>query len=223
MFADDSTLVAKSRKSLQVMLGDLILELGGVGLKPNADKCSIQCSRPSAGPRRPLHAYGMDFKVGERDEGFKVLGTVFTLNGNTKAEFDSRMDAAWAKFHQLKPLVCKRDACGKKRLQLFEASVSKSALWCAESWTLTVRQKRRIRSTQRAMLRAMFGPGRIPNEDYLSWIKRATKAAEARARQAGMQCWLRRQLSMKWAWAGKIIRMEPERWARRMTTWRDSI
>ena len=123
----------------------------------------------------------------------------------------------------MKSLLCKRGACDKKRVQLFEASVSKSALWCGESWALTVKQKRQLRATQRAMLRLMFGPGRVKDEEYVPWIQRATRIAEERARRAGMQCWLRQQLKLKWRWAGKVSRMEDERWAKRTTTWRDSV
>eukprot|EP00973_Karenia_brevis_P085325 11841722-Karenia_brevis.AAC.1 len=61
-------------------------------------------------------------------------------------------------------------------------------LWCAESWTLTVRQKRRLRTIQRHMLRTIAGPRRHADEDYLKWIRRASEQAEERARTAKVDC-----------------------------------
>jgi hypothetical protein len=222
MFADDTTLIAKSRKALKQMLKDMITEMAKLGLKLNADKCKVQCSQAVTSPRQPLEVNGMSLQVVDREEGFKILGTTFTLDGSTKKEFESRLNAAWAKFHEMKPLLCKKDADMKKRFRLFEASVSKSALWCADSWTLTVKQKRHLRAVQRAMLRRMVGPGRKPNEEYIPWIKRTTHIAEDRAREAGVKCWLRQHLRLKWQWAGKIASMSEERWAYRLTAWRDS-
>ena len=106
-------------------------------------------------------------------------------------------------------------------MQLFDATVSKTVLWCSETWNLTVRQKRKLRSTQRCMLRRMVGPARRPDEEYLSWVRRATRVAEDKARNAGVSCWVESYLKAKWRWGGKIICMPANRWAKRMTQWRD--
>jgi len=45
MFADDTTLLAKSRHALREMLEDAIDELGKIGLNLNADNCKIQCTK----------------------------------------------------------------------------------------------------------------------------------------------------------------------------------
>ena len=222
MFADDTTLIAKSRKALKQMLKDVITEMSKLGLNLNVDKCKVQCSQSVIRPRKVLEVNGVSLQVVDREEGFKVLGTTFTLDGSTKAEFESRLNAAWAKFHEMKPLLCKKDANMNKRLRLFEASVSKTALWCADSWTLSVKQKRHLRAVQRAMLRRMVGPGRMPDEEYIPWIIRSTHIAEDRARDAKVNCWLKQHLRLKWQWAGKIANMNEERWAYRLTAWRDS-
>ena len=151
-----------------------------------------------------------------------MLGTIFTLNGNTHAEFQARLDAGWSKFFSLKRLLLKRDADVRKRLKLFNATISKTVLWCAESWKLTVEEKKRLRATQRSMLRKMVCPNRRPDEDYISWIKRATKKAEEKARAAGVGCWVEAFLTAKWRWAHKIMNMALDRWTSRTTKWRDS-
>jgi len=195
MLADDTTLVAKSKKALQKMLQDIRRGLAEIRLNLNADKCYIQSSAPTR--KSSLQFDGMNCPVVSTDVGFKALGTAFTLNGSTNAEFENRMQAAYGKFHQLWPLLQKKDANLKKRVQLFQAIVSQSALWCCESWTLSVAQKRHLRAVQRNLLRRFVGPRRKPNEDYLTWIRRATPIADALARQAGCECWLKQYLQQK--------------------------
>ena len=105
---------------------------------------------------------------------------------------------------------------------MLQSTVAMSLLWCSETWALTVKQKRHLRAVQRAMLRKMMHIGRRPEEDYLTWIRRATKKAEEEAKKSGVKCWLSMHLESKWRWAGSLANMSAERWAARTTFWRDS-
>ena len=222
MFADDTTIIAKSKQALRKMLADLTEELSKLGLSMNAKKCSIQCSKARPHGDAVLKAGGLEFPIVSRDEGFKILGTMFTLKGAMDLELQRRQDAAWGKFHELNRLLLKRDSSITKRLQLFETTVSKTLLWGAESWVLTAKQKRQLRSTQRTMLRRIVDTRRSIDEDWVDWVKRATRVAETHAAAAKVESWVDSHLRLKWNWAGKIMNMSPERWARRVTVWRDS-
>ena len=208
MFADDTTLIAKSRKAIGIMLREIRDTLKDVGLHMNAGKCSVQCSgRSNAGGKGTQIQY-QTIPILSCNEGFKVLGTMVTMNGNADIEFEARLAAAWAKFHSLSSLLLKSDASEIRRLRLFDATVTKSALRCSETWNLTVSQKRRLRTTQRAMLRKMVAPKRRPDEDYIAWVKRGTRASEQKAERAGVSCWLKTHLRAKWRWAKKSHKME---------------
>ena len=152
IFADDTTLIARSNHTLRCMLRDAIDELQKIVLNLNADKCKVQCSKQSSQRNASLKIQNLEFPIASPDEGFKMLGTIFTFNGNTHAEFQVRLDAGWSKFFSLK--------------RLFNATISKTVLWCAESWKLTVEEKTRLRAMQRSMLRKMVCPNRRPDEDY---------------------------------------------------------
>jgi hypothetical protein len=132
------------------------------------------------------------------------------------------MAAAWGKFHQLWPLLGKRDGNIHKRLRLFDTCVSQTLLWCSESWLLTQNEKRLLRSTQNHMLRRIAGPRRAPDELWIDWIKRSTPAAKKLAAEAGIRFWISAHLRSKWSWAGHVVRMDATRLARRATEWRDS-
>ena len=109
-----------------------------------------------------------------------------------------------------------------KRLCLFDTCVGQTALWCCESWLLTKTEKRLLQSTQHNMLRRIAGPGRRPDEQWVDWIRRSTRAALQEARKAKVRFWVEAHLRSKWSWAGHVLRMKDDRSARRGTTWRDS-
>jgi hypothetical protein len=220
MFADDTTLFASNKKDLIQMIRDVQGALAPHGLNLNVEKCLIQTSRMDV-PMRAVNVDGQSIPLVRACEGFKVLGTQWTLHGRTSAELRCRIGAAWAKFHALWPLLGKRDGNLLKKLRVFDASVTQTALWCCESWLLTVKEKRLLESTQNRMLRRIAGPGRRPEEPWVDWIKRSTRAAREHAANAGIRLWVDSHLKAKWCWAGHVLRMQPARLACRAATWRD--
>ena len=101
--------------------------------------------------------------------------------------------------------------------------VTQTVLWCNESWLLTKSEKRLLQSTQLNMLRRIAGPRRRPEEDWVEWVKRSTRAARKAAKQSGIRFWLEAHLRSKWCWAGHVMRMNENRLARRAAVWRDSV
>ena len=221
MFADDTTLIAKSEHALKIMIQELREALGRIGLSLNPEKCAVQSSS-SRNRKKSIDIDGVSYNIVNNSVGFKVLGTLVTLNGNSDAEFAARIAAGWAKFHHLLPLFKKRDANLRKRLRLFDTTVSKTVLWGCESWALTAKQKKFLRTTRRLMLRRFAAPRRGQDEDYVSWIKRATRRVEQLSDSAAITCWQSQYLRAKWVWAGRVATMDGSRIAARTTFWRDS-
>ena len=139
------------------------------------------------------------------------------------AELNARIAAAWGKFHKLWLLLRRRDTDPAKRMRLFESNVARLVLWCCESLSLTIKQKQRLQTTERAMLRRFAGPRRAPEEDYISWVRRATHSAEAVRDRAGIKSWVKSAAFQKWSWAGHVARMDVHRWAPRLMRWRDEV
>lgn len=221
MFADDTTLFASSKKDLVTMIKDVRQALALHGLNLNVDKCLVQTNGAGTIPKH-IEIDGQTIPIVSASEGFKVLGTQFTLRGRCSAELKCRMAAAWGKFHALWPLLGKRDGNLDRRLRLFDTCVTQTALWCSESWLLTQSEKRMLQTTQHAMLRRIAGPGRMPDETWVDWIKRSTRKSIAAAKSVGIRMWLDAHLKSKWCWAGHVIRMAPGRLACRAVEWRDS-
>ena len=72
------------------------------------------------------------------------------------------------------------------------------------------------------MLRKFVAPLGRDEDAYIHWVKRATHIAEERAFALGFESFLDAFLRKKWHWAGHVARMDSQRWARRLTEWRDN-
>ena len=98
------------------------------------------------------------------------LGRRLCLGELHETEIDARLDRAWRKLMSAKAELCGRHVSLSPRLRLFKAIVTPTFLYGSGMWTLTAERERRIRTTQRRMLRWMLGAGRRrveanPNED----------------------------------------------------------
>jgi hypothetical protein len=222
MFADDTTLLAGSRKQLAIMISEVKAVLLEHGLKLNASKCKIQTNDPNAS-LQPVRVDAEDvIPMVSASMGFAVLGTTFTLIGRTSAEIKSRIAAAWRKFHQLWPMLGRREADIHKRLKLFDATVGHTFLWCCETWNPTKTERKRFQSVQNDMLRRIAGPRRQPEQKWVDWIQASTRVARGHARRAKIRMWDEAHLQKKWAWAGHVCRMQPCALARSCTLWKGS-
>ena len=121
------------------------------------------------------------------------------------------------------PLLGKKDGNLSQKLKVFDASVTQTVLWCCESWLLTQTEMRLLVSAQNNILRRIAGPRRRPEEQWVDWVKRSTRAARKSAEIAGIRFWLDAHFKAKWTWAGHILRMDPSRLACRSVQWRDSV
>ena len=221
MFADDTTLFASTRRGLATMIDDVQVALSEHGLNLNLGKCMVQtnCQQTTA---KDITVTGHRIPIVSAEIGFTVLGTQFSVSGRTSAEVRARIKKAWGKFHQLWPVLGKKEGNIAKRLRLFDMTVTQTVLWCNESWLLTANEKRLLKSTQNEMLRRIAGPRRITGEDWVSWIKRSTRAARIEADGAKIRWWLQTHLACKWGWAGHVVRRPDSRLAKQATEWRDS-
>ena len=161
-FADDILLMAKSRNEVEVMLRDLKSAAAKVGLELHMGKTKILANkhaRDSVDTEEIIVA-GENLDILGADEVTMYLGRHLTLNRTHATEFDARLASAWRKFMMQKSELCTNRYPLRERLRLFEATVTRSALYGCETWTMTASDKKRLRTTQRRMLRWMIGSRR---------------------------------------------------------------
>ena len=121
----------------------------------------------------------------------------------------------------MRKLLCRHSCSLKRRLKLFDATVSKTVLWCTESWNLSKDQLRELQSTQNEMLCRIIGQKRRPDEDWVLWVKHTTRHARILVESYNISLWSAAHLEKKWCWAGKVARMSETCWPSRVFAWRD--
>jgi len=150
------------------------------------------------------------------------LGTMLHLDDPTKHEIQNRNTSTCRIFWSLKRLLLNRKISLNRRLRLFDATVSSCLLWCCESWTPRVKELLSLKAARNGMLRRIVGGARLPDEEWVEWIRRATRKAMRMAESAGVKDWIHVHFRCKWLWAGHVARREPTSWLNRVASWRDS-
>ncbi len=72
----------------------------------------------------------------EAKSGFKVLGTMVTVDNTFGVEVENRLARATRAFWANWDVLGRVSIPLPKRLQVFRATVEASMLWCAGSWNL---------------------------------------------------------------------------------------
>ena len=150
----------------------------------------------------------------------RYLGTKLSSDSYHSTELANRLDSGWSCFFKLKDTLCDRRLPLRDRIKLFEASVTPCVLYACGTWTMTVERERRFNVTRRRMLRWMIRTARAHDEDWVTYIKRATHTSEELASSLGSVRWVVLQRKRKWQFAGKAAVQSDGRWSRRLLGWR---
>ena len=121
----------------------------------------------------------------------------------------------------LKSILCNRAISLKRRLTLFNATVSSGVLWCTESWALRATDKQHLRVAQNRMLRKIVDVWRNGTESWVEWVIRSTRKFRQIAETAGIKCWISLHSENKWQSAGHVARTSADELVWKVSAWRD--
>ncbi|CAG9123810.1 unnamed protein product [Plutella xylostella] len=199
-FADDIVLFASSASELTQMLQDLSTASLEVGLKMNRSKTQVMTN--SAKSRVVVDGQ----EIGYVDE-YIYLGQIASFENRQDKEVERRINNAWKSFWSMKDLMKGTLPLTLKR-RLIDMCILPVLTYGAQTWSLTEHQKSKLKVCQRAMERTILGVRRIDR------IRNTTLRSSTRIADVGAQT-----AKLKWAWAGHVCRMHPDRWARIVTEW----
>ena len=142
--------------------------------------------------------------------------------------------------------VCSRHYPLRQRLRLMNSTVTAVVLYGSCAWIMTRGSERKLRTTQRRMLRWMVGVRRLAREDsdssssqgeynfdqsetedsaddagetWIEWIQRSTYIAEEHLARAKLDDWVTEQRRRLFRWAGHAARRTDNRWSTRVLDW----
>ena len=93
-------------------------------------------------------------------ELFKYLGTPVTNRSSIDEEIKSRLKSRNACYHSVQNVLCSSFLSKNLKIKIYRTIILPVALYGCESWSLTLREERRLRVFENRVLRIIFGPKR---------------------------------------------------------------
>eukprot|EP00973_Karenia_brevis_P094805 12424261-Karenia_brevis.AAC.1 len=162
-FADDVALFASNRFQMENMMKDIVNAAASKGLLVHPDKSKILTNAWAMSKRKVpslLRAGGHCFEVLRHEGCVKYLGRKICFDDPHEVEFSSRIASAWAAFSKHKEELTDKRYRLQDRLKLFHATVTACVLYGCEAWVLRLEQQKRLRTTQRKMMRLILNAKR---------------------------------------------------------------
>jgi len=93
-------------------------------------------------------------------EEFKYLGTTLTNQNSIPEEIKSRLRLGNACYHSVQNLSSSRLLSKNLKIKIHRTIILSVVLYGCETWSLTLREERKLRVFENMVLRRIFGPRR---------------------------------------------------------------
>jgi len=107
----------------------------------------------------------------ERVEVFKYLGTTLTNQNSIQEEIKSRLKLGNACYYLVQNLLSSSLPSKNLKIRIYRTIILPVVLFGCETWSLTLREERKLRVFENTMFRRVFGPKRDEitgnGEDYI--------------------------------------------------------
>jgi len=137
----------------------LVVAAKETGLEVNADKTKyVVMSRYQNAGRR--HSMKTDNSSFERVDKFKYLGTTLTNQNSIQEEIKSRLKLGNACYHSVQNLLSSNLLSKNLKIKIYRTIIFPVVLYGCETWSLTLREERRLRVFENRVFRRIFGSKR---------------------------------------------------------------
>ena len=109
-----------------------------------------------------IHSMKIDNSSIERVEELKYLGTTLTNQNSIQEEIKSRLKLGNACYYSVQSLLSSRLLSKnlKIKIRVYRTIILPVVLYGCETWSLTLREERRLRVFENRVLRGVFDPKR---------------------------------------------------------------
>jgi len=91
-------------------------------------------------------------------EEFKYLGTTLTNQNSIPQEIKGRLISGNACYHSVQNLLSSRLISKNLKIKIYRTIILPVVLYRCETWSLTLREERKLRVFANVVLRRIFGP-----------------------------------------------------------------
>jgi len=158
-YADDVNMLGGSVHTVKENAEALVVATKDIGLEVNVDKTKyLIMSRDQNAGRS--HSMKADNSCIERVEEFKYLGTTLTSKSSIHEEIRSRLKVGNACYYSVQNLLSSSLLSKKLKIKIHRTIILPVVLYGCETWSLTLREERRLRVFENRVLRRVLGPKR---------------------------------------------------------------
>ena len=130
-----------------------------MGLEVSAEKTKYMVMSRDQNAGR-IHSVRIDNRTFERVEEFKYLGTTLTNQTSIGEEIKSRLRSGSAYIHSVQNLLSSRLLSTNFKIKIYRIIILPVVLYGCETWSLTLREERKLRVFENMVFRRIFGPRR---------------------------------------------------------------
>jgi len=158
-YADDVNILGGSVHTVKENAEALVVPTKEIRLEVNADKTKYMFMSQERNAGRG-HSVKIDNISIERAEEFKYLGTTLTDQNSIQEEIKSRLKLGNACYHSVQNLLSSRLLSKKLKIKIYRTIILPVVVYGCETWSLTLREERRLRVYENRVLRKVLGPKR---------------------------------------------------------------
>jgi len=107
-----------------------------------------------------IHSLRIDNSTFERLEEFKYLGTTLTNQNSIPEEIKSRLKSGNACYYSVGNLLSSRLVSKNLKIMIYRTIILPVVLYGCETWSLTLREQRKLKMFENMVLRRISGPRR---------------------------------------------------------------
>ena len=107
-------------------------------------------------------------------QSFIYLGSTIDRRGGASKDVENRVAKAWSKWRELGGVICDKKVPTKLKILIYQTVTRPTLLYGCETWPMSVKDERRVATTEMTMVRWAMGVGLLEhrrNEEILEEAK----------------------------------------------------
>jgi len=200
-YADDVNILGGSAHTAKKNAETLVAATREIGLEVNAHKTKYMIVFRVQKARR-IHSMKMDNSPIARVEEFKYLVTTLRNQNSIQKEIKSRLKLGNACYYSVQNLLFSSLLSKTLKIKIYRNIILLVVLYGCETWSLTLREERRLGVFENRVLRRVFGPKR--DEVTEKWRKSHKEELRDLYSLSNI---VRVVKSRRMRWAGHVVRM----------------